>query len=61
MSKDPERCCVVKAGGERCTGKPMYKIGRKGFCEQHKPTQKRTRELTGTGTAATDQRNYCGF
>ena len=36
MSQDPERCCVVRSNGQRCEAKPMYKIGRRGFCEEHK-------------------------
>jgi hypothetical protein len=36
MSKDPERCCVVKSDGTRCPNKPMYKIGRRGFCQEHR-------------------------
>jgi hypothetical protein len=61
MSKDPDRCCIVSKDGVRCPEKPMYKIGQRGFCEQHKPTPRRTRELTGTASIATDQRNLCGF
>jgi hypothetical protein len=36
MSKDPERCCIVNAAGIRCPNKPMYKIGKRGFCEEHR-------------------------
>jgi hypothetical protein len=62
MSKDPERCCIERKDGTRCPNKPLYKIGRKGFCEEHKPSPQRTRELSGTSTIATEQtRNFCGF
>jgi len=61
MSKDPERCCI-QVDGKRCANKPMYKIGRRGFCEQHKPTPQRTRQLSGTSTIASEPtRNFCGF
>ena len=36
MSKDPERCCILKPDGTRCPNKPMYKIGASGFCEEHR-------------------------
>lgn len=36
MSKDPEQCSVKKKDGTRCPNKPMYKIGRSGFCEEHR-------------------------
>jgi hypothetical protein len=36
MSKDPEQCSVKKTDGTRCQNKPMYKIGRSGFCEEHR-------------------------
>jgi hypothetical protein len=36
MSKDPEQCSVTKKDGARCPNKPMYKIGRSGFCEEHR-------------------------
>lgn len=36
MSKDPERCCILLKDGVRCEGKPMYKVGRRGFCERHR-------------------------
>ena len=39
----------------------MYKIGRRGFCERHKPDAQQTRKLSGTTTIATDQRNYYGY
>jgi hypothetical protein len=45
MSKDPERCCVM-VNGQRCTGKPLYKIGASGFCERHKPSPELVRERT---------------
>lgn len=63
MSKDPERCCIVNAtSGKRCENKPMYNIGARGFCEQHKPNREQTRRLIGTSTAATERLiNHCGF
>jgi len=61
MSDDPKRCCMVDKNGVRCPEKPMYKIGRRGFCERHKPDAQQTRKLSGTTTIATDQRNYCGY
>ena len=35
MSKDPKPCSIPG-----CPNKPLYKIGLKGFCEQHKPKLK---------------------
>lgn len=32
VSKDPKTCSVPG-----CLGKPMYKVGTRGYCEQHKP------------------------
>jgi len=62
MSKDPEQCCIVRASGIRCENKPMYKIGRRGFCEEHKPDPKTTRKLSGTSTFASEpHRDFCGF
>jgi hypothetical protein len=34
---EPKTCCEVLPGGKICGQWAMYKIGTKGFCEQHKP------------------------
>jgi hypothetical protein len=57
MSKDPARCSV-----KGCTKKPLYKIGAKGYCAEHKPDAEQTRKLAGTSTIATEPtRNFCGY
>jgi hypothetical protein len=37
MNDDPKSCSVM-VNGKPCTNRPvMYKVGQRGFCEQHKP------------------------
>ena len=34
---EPKKCCVPISAEQRC-GKPaMYKVGHRGYCEEHKP------------------------
>lgn len=67
MSKDPAQCCVKAEDGTRCPDKPLYKIGHRGFCEKHKPSPQRTRQLTGTATTVPPEdrngggNNFCGY
>ena len=39
MSKDPAKCGVVE-GGKRCGRPAMYKLGKRGYYERHKPDLK---------------------
>lgn len=62
MSKDPDRCCGRTKDGARCEAKPMYKIGHRGFCAEHKPGPQETRRLLGTATTVPeDERNGGNF
>jgi len=56
MSKDPERCCIQRPDGTRCVNKPFYKVGPRGFCEEHKHHASATSKKTaGTPTRLLDK------